>query len=262
MATFDPLTKALEVVNVDETGFTVEGRYWVVKFYTSGAQHCATQYVPQAPADMQIAYTAVGTEGPPPTPPPSVSLSGSYELGFGESGTWTADVTDGVAPFTYRWRTRPSSSFNWTTQRTTTTSNLSDSYARAMSSSGFVVEARVTDDRGESDTRTVNVAYDSGGGPCPPGEECVNLRRENPGPRIALPDTTALNGSYPNPARETATIRVALPEAQNVTLTVYDMQGRVIERLANGTRPFCSKRTKTGGLQRERTNVRTKARGW
>ena len=208
--------------------------YYVTVDKSSGQQ--INSWYPASPSGVKIAYTAVGDRGTPPTPPPSVSLTGLYALSYNESGTWTADVTDGVAPFTYRWRTRPASDpYGWTTRRTTTTSNRSDSYSHAMGLSGFVVEARVTDDRGEAETKTINVAYDSGGGGCPPGEECENLRRADPEPPVVLPDTVALAGSYPNPARQTATIRVALPEARAVTLTVYDVQGRVVKRLTDGT---------------------------
>jgi subtilisin family serine protease len=227
----------VKITNVTNEGFDFRTYAYYVTVDKSSGQQINSWY-PASPSGVKIAYTAVGDRGTAPTPPPSVSLTGPYSLSYNESGTWTADVTDGVAPFTYRWRTRPASDpYGWTTQKTTTTSNRSDSYSHAMGLSGFVVEARVTDDRGEAETKTINVAYDSGGGGCPPGEECENLRRADPVPPVVLPDTAALAGSYPNPAREAATIRVALPEARAVTLTVYDVQGRVVKRLADGTLP-------------------------
>jgi len=41
-------------------------------------------------------------------------------------------------------------------------------------------------------------------------------------------------GAYPNPFNPTTTIRFALPEAANVTLTVYDLSGKVAATLVDG----------------------------
>ena len=44
----------------------------------------------------------------------------------------------------------------------------------------------------------------------------------------------ALAQSYPNPARDSATIRFSVPEAGDVTLAVYDLSGRRVATLASG----------------------------
>ena len=49
-----------------------------------------------------------------------------------------------------------------------------------------------------------------------------------------LPDEIVLNGNYPNPVHRQTTISFALPEQATVSLTVYDMLGRAVIRLANG----------------------------
>jgi hypothetical protein len=50
-------------------------------------------------------------------------------------------------------------------------------------------------------------------------------------PTVTRPDAFALETSVPNPVHTQATIRYALPEAAEVTLTVYDVLGREVKRL-------------------------------
>ena len=49
-----------------------------------------------------------------------------------------------------------------------------------------------------------------------------------------LPKTFALHQNYPNPFNPNTTIRYDLPEAGNVSITIYDMMGREITKLVNG----------------------------
>jgi hypothetical protein len=54
--------------------------------------------------------------------------------------------------------------------------------------------------------------------------------------KTALPDEFALNAPYPNPVQASrATVPLALPERADVTAVVYDVRGRRIEVLANGS---------------------------
>ena len=57
---------------------------------------------------------------------------------------------------------------------------------------------------------------------------------EAEGSGLALPATYSLGQNYPNPFNPVTHIRFALPQAGNVTLTVYDMTGRVVSTLVNG----------------------------
>jgi hypothetical protein len=43
-----------------------------------------------------------------------------------------------------------------------------------------------------------------------------------------------LLGTYPNPARQQATIRYALPEKQEATIRLYDVLGRRVRTVLNG----------------------------
>jgi len=56
-------------------------------------------------------------------------------------------------------------------------------------------------------------------------------------PGAGLPDAFALDAPFPNPVRDRATVRFALPEAADVELAVYDMLGRVVARLVGEERP-------------------------
>jgi hypothetical protein len=51
------------------------------------------------------------------------------------------------------------------------------------------------------------------------------------------PTKHALEQNYPNPFNPSTTMRFTLPEAEDVTLTVFDVNGREIDRLAEGNLP-------------------------
>ncbi|MBU0519012.1 T9SS type A sorting domain-containing protein [bacterium] len=51
-----------------------------------------------------------------------------------------------------------------------------------------------------------------------------------------LPETYEVVGVYPNPFNPTTTIGFALPQAEQVSLTVYDVNGRLVNTLVDGYR--------------------------
>jgi hypothetical protein len=51
-----------------------------------------------------------------------------------------------------------------------------------------------------------------------------------------IPAEIYISSAYPNPFNPVTTLSFALPEASHVTLTVFDLQGRVIAELVNGLR--------------------------
>jgi len=110
-AYYDPLQKRIEVVDADGRGFTVKDYYWEADFYDRIGNECQMNVpIPKSPEDFEIAYTAVGTEGPPP---PRASLSGPYELDTHEQATWTASVNGGVGSTSYDWEFKSTDSNTW-----------------------------------------------------------------------------------------------------------------------------------------------------
>ena len=55
------------------------------------------------------------------------------------------------------------------------------------------------------------------------------------GDEIGLPESFSLSQNYPNPFNPTTNIRYGLPFASTVSLTVYDLQGRLLRKLVGGT---------------------------
>ncbi len=53
---------------------------------------------------------------------------------------------------------------------------------------------------------------------------------------VEIPDDFALHGASPNPFNPTTTFSFTLPEATDVTLTVYDVSGRQVSTLVDGQR--------------------------
>jgi len=54
---------------------------------------------------------------------------------------------------------------------------------------------------------------------------------------LSLPTAFALHQNYPNPFNPATTIRFALPQATEVRLVVYDLQGREVAKLLDGDWP-------------------------
>jgi len=52
---------------------------------------------------------------------------------------------------------------------------------------------------------------------------------------IITPDNFALGSSYPNPFNPVTTVNFALPIAADITLNIYNIQGRIVESLISGT---------------------------
>jgi hypothetical protein len=89
-------------------------------------------------------------------------------------------------------------------------------------------------ERAEGATRSASNAGKAGGGASgetKPGDGLVAAR----GTGASLPDAYALESAYPNPFARRATVRYALPEAAEVRLAAYDLLGRRVAVLAEGS---------------------------
>jgi PKD repeat protein len=51
---------------------------------------------------------------------------------------------------------------------------------------------------------------------------------------IELPEKFALKGNYPNPFNPTTKIDYSVPVAENVTITIYDLSGKIVDVLVSG----------------------------
>jgi hypothetical protein len=51
---------------------------------------------------------------------------------------------------------------------------------------------------------------------------------------VSIPDEFALEGTYPNPFSQTATLEMQLPEKAGVTVEVYDVLGRQVKTAYDG----------------------------
>ncbi len=60
---------------------------------------------------------------------------------------------------------------------------------------------------------------------------------------VSIPDEFALEGAYPNPFRQAATLEMDLPQKANVTVEVYDLLGRKVQTAHRGEMAAGSGRT-------------------
>lgn len=218
---YDPYIKGLRAVNTDRTELTVEGHYWKADFYTSDGQKCASdQPIPKTPGKFNVAYTAVGTEGPPPV---EVTISGPSSLNSGESGTWTANTSGGAGSLSYQWYEKYEADNSFAAVSGATSDSYSSSYQ-----GNVTLKVKVTaDNSSDTDTHAVTVDCDQFCTQSIDGTQSLRAQTS------AVPDTFALHASRPNPVRSTSILQMDLPEDSRVQVTVYDVMGRRVAQLVN-----------------------------
>ena len=72
-----------------------------------------------------------------------------------------------------------------------------------------------------------------------------------------LPSKLMLNQNYPNPFNPTTTISYDLPESSNVELIIYDLKGRLVNRLTSEYQPAGNHRLQWQGVDQQGQPVST-----
>ena len=170
----------------------------------------------------QSEYPAVTTCFGAPPPAFSVSISGPSELAYKQSGTWTAVVSGGTGNYAYQWyKAYAYATTNWIALGT------ANSQGTTMVYDSFTMRCDVHDNGSNQNTSgTRYVAYSTGG-----------MTKPNSGGVVDLtPAQICLLPAYPNPFNPSTRITFGLPGAGDVTLVVYDVLGRKITTLVEGSR--------------------------
>ncbi|MGD8414140.1 MAG: T9SS type A sorting domain-containing protein [Candidatus Latescibacterota bacterium] len=148
--------------------------------------------------------------------PLSVWLDGPDRLASGRPGLFTATMSGGEAPFTYRWyKAAVCDAVQWQEI------GGDDTRVSASSRTDFCIKCELSDGAGGSASRTHHVEVTS--------EKVDPLRRT-----AKYSAGFVLDQNVPNPFNPDTRIRFELPIDARVLLAVYDVDGREVARLVDG----------------------------
>ena len=204
--------------------------------------------------------TRVGLSTAPITPLTSVSLAGDFTLYQGGTGNWYATLGNGLEPFTYQWEiyyfSNGANLLSGSSSRVIgPNSVISGQWVPVGSNSAtfskpfnpydlrsFKLRCTVRD--GSNTTKVSNEFYVDVVNTPPPQASMVadnntsnTMKLEKENVEVQAPNSYLLNQNYPNPFNPTTKISYSLPEANFVTLKVYDMLGREVSTLVNEMKP-------------------------
>lgn len=190
-----------------------------------------------------------------PTPAPlSVSFYGPTSLTPSQSGTWTSTTNGGQTPYAYSWEYKypcpdpdpctgpvciegevfPMGPQCGVWSAIGSSSSLTYTFSSTFGS--VDLRLKVTDAATTIRSSTLRIYYS---GSRQSGDDLEGLERgtsanaDQRGASELAPKKLALYSPAPNPLRGQAEIVFDLPEAGLVTLAIYDLRGREVDRLAN-----------------------------
>ena len=154
-------------------------------------------------------YTVVGTPIPL-----AVNITGPTDMTWHQAGTLTANPSGGAGGYTYVWQFRPGGTGSWITAGTAQTQAVTMTWTQGVE---FKV---VVTSNGSTAEDTHFITY------------CPTLCN---GPIRGNAPVYALDSPYPNPFNPTTDLRFSLAETGHALLVVYDVTGREVVRLVDGT---------------------------
>lgn len=156
-----------------------------------------------------------------------ISYIAGLKSQYGENFTFSDNSCGGNGSYSYEWRKSLNNPTNFDGVAST-----NSSYFVALSPGTWYLQLKVTTSTGQTSTKVISVVAEAddgsgGGGPIP---KLINpgIEEEN-----NVPETVELLPAFPNPFNPSTNISFQLPVAGQVSIRVFDLNGREVSVLAD-----------------------------